>query len=205
MNCILFTRTSTNTQLHVEQIDTLTRVCQEKGWDIKLTYEEVGSGLISGNQRPTLTQMLKDIPANPGINYVVVTNISRLSCRVNDVQKLMQWLHDKNIAIYIANLDLLSIGNEAVFIEQAAIAEQQISDLKNNIIQSNKLKIGRKEGWKKPIKRYQDEHQDIIDLLNNGGDSIRKIASITKKSTTTVQKVKRILIQMGTLVIHPTL
>jgi DNA invertase Pin-like site-specific DNA recombinase len=203
MNCILFTRTSTATNPHDEQVDALTTICQEKGWQAKLTYKEVGSGLISGNQRPTLTKMLKDIPQNPAIDCIMVTNISRLSCKPKDIQKLMQWLHTKNISIYIANLDLLSVGNEEAFMEQADLAEQQITELKQTIVQKNRVKIGRKEGWKKPIKRYQNDHQDIIDLLN-AGESIRKIGHTTGKSTTTIQKIKRIMIQTNQLTIHAT-
>lgn len=194
MNCILFTRTSTNTQPHDEQIDALSSVCDNKNWSIQEIYKEVGSGLISGNQRPVLTKMLKDISANSAIDCVMITNISRLSCKPNDVTKLMQWLHSKNISIYISNLDILSIGNESIIHEQALLAEQQIAELKQTIVQKNKIKIGRKEGYTKPIKRYFNDHQDVIDLLNEDV-SIRKIAAITGKSTTTIQKVKRILIQ----------
>ena len=194
MNCILFTRTSTATQSHDDQIDTLTNVCGDKKWTIQDIYKEVGSGLISGNQRPVLTKMLKDITASNKVDCVMITNISRISCKPNDVTKLIQWLHSKSISIYIANLDILSIGNESVIHEQVLIAEQQIAELKQTIVQKNKIKIGRKEGYIKPIKRYFNDHQDVIDLLNEDV-SIRKIAAMTGKSTTTIQKVKRILIQ----------
>jgi DNA invertase Pin-like site-specific DNA recombinase len=191
MNSILFTRVSTPQQTHDEQVDTLTKISQDKGWSIDTVYREVGSGLISGNLRETLTTMLKYIPTTT-VSVVAVSNISKLSCRPNDVEKLMTWLHSKGISIYVANLDILSIGNEDIIREQALLAEQQINQMKSNYVESNKLPIGRKEGYRKPKISMMLDHKDVADLLKQGY-SIRKVGEMTGKSTTTVQKVKRLL------------
>ncbi len=191
MNSILFTRVSTPQQTHDEQVELLSEIAIKKGWNIDITYKEVGSGLISGNERETLRSMLKYIPT-ANISVVMVANISKLSCRPNDVEKLMTWLHSKNISIYIANLDVLSIGNESIIMEQVQLAEEQINKMKHDYVNSNKLKIGRKEGYRKPKISMMLDHQDIADLLKKGY-SIRKVGEMTGKSTTTVQKVKRLL------------
>ncbi len=191
MQSILFTRVSTSQQTHEEQIAILSKIANDKSWSIENTFREVGSGLISGNQRPTLVSMLKYIPT-VNISTVMVTNISKLSCRPNDIDKLMSWLHSKNISIYLANLDIFSIGNESIVMEQAQIAEQQINQMKNDYVDSNKLKIGRKEGYRKSKTSMLLDHQNIADLLNKGY-SIRKVGEMTGKSTTTIQKIKKLI------------
>ncbi|MBA3984996.1 MAG: recombinase family protein [Flavobacteriales bacterium] len=191
MITILFTRVSNLQNTHDDQINNLTSICKKKNWSIFNIYKETGSGLISGNDRPVLLQMLKDIPS-ANVEAVIISNISRLSCKTKDVERLMKWLHNKNISIYLANLDILSIGNEDVIMEQARIADEQITQLKQNYAEGNLLKTGRKEGYKKSKLSILHDHADVAKLLNLGM-SIRQVGKETGKSTNTVQKVKRLL------------
>jgi transposase-like protein len=70
------------------------------------------------------------------------------------------------------------------------LGEQEIEELRRQFVNKNKIKVGRKEGYRKPKEILVVNHQDIIDLLNKG-TSIRNIGKITGKSTTTIQKVKK--------------
>lgn len=199
MDVIIYTRVTQNNQSNLPQIRLLNDVCQKNGWNIIQTFSEIGSGLISGNQRPTLTSLL-NYTKTTKVDYIICTDIGKLSRKTSDVNKLIEWLHKLKIGIWTAELNESSLDSELSLqrlLKASEKYEKETETMKAALVKRADIlrrkrgaKAGRKEGYKKPEETLLADHKDIIQLLNEGV-SIRKIAKQTNKSTTTVQKVKK--------------
>ena len=99
---------------------------------------------------------------------------------------------------------MLIDGKENPAFNMVAAVLSQIAEMERNNIkerQAEGIAIAKAKGvyqnratrGKVDKEKQLAKHSDIVELLNDGNKSIRRIASLTKKGISTVQRVKNIL------------
>lgn len=139
------------------------------------------------------------------VQVVMVSEISRLGRRVVDVLNFVELLHEKKIALYIQQFNMLTMENgkenpvAKMLLQMLSIgAEMENSQRKIRQyegIQIAKIKqkySGRRVGAKTSPYALLNKYQSVSDLLDKSDLSARRIAGITWHSVNTVLKLKQI-------------
>ena len=139
------------------------------------------------------------------VQVVMVSEISRLGRRVVDVLNFVELLHEKCIALYIRQFNMLTMENgkenpvAKMLLQMLSIgAEMENSQRKirqNEGIQLAKIKQkynGRRIGARTSPSTLLNKYQTISDLLDKSDLSVRHIAGITGHSINTVRKIKQL-------------
>jgi DNA invertase Pin-like site-specific DNA recombinase len=177
------------------------------GYTVVDIYEEKVSGFKKNEQRPVFTKMLEDIKTN-NIDKVLVWELSRIGRSVLQSLQNIQTLHDMNVGIYIKNFNLETLNEDktpnslSMFMVQILFAVANMeskmtlarlqSGYRNHIKKYGTKSVGRKKGSIDSDEKILERHSDVVKLLKRG-ISIRNISAITKKSTNTVLKVKKLI------------
>lgn len=188
------------------QVSDLQAIAIERNLSVEKVFEEKVSGAKTVNERPILQECL-DYAVSNGINTILVSELSRLGRNVDDVLTNVKYCKDNLINVYFQK-EQLSIFNEngnehpfltifiAVLGTCAQIERDNIKFRLNSGRQQfikNGGKLGRKEGYRKPIEQMKEDYKNVIRLLRKGM-AVRDIAKIEGISKTTVMKVKQIFI-----------
>jgi DNA invertase Pin-like site-specific DNA recombinase len=202
-NVVIYTRVSTDKQEYERQIKDLNNYISKQGYNLLNTFSEKVSGAKKNIERPELMNMINYCLSN-NVDKVIISELSRLGRNTIEVLKTVELLTENKISLYILNLGIetlvettkeISISSKLMItmlaefasMERTQIAQRMQSGYKNYV--SNGGKVGRTKGDTKDREQLKEDHADIIRLLNKNL-SIRNIAKITGKSTTTIQKVK---------------
>ena len=108
MEAIIYSRVSSLSQDYERQLINLKNVAQEKGWHVRRTFQEKISGTIKSGSRTEFKSLMDYIEKTP-IQVVMVSEISRLGRRVVDVLNFVELLHEKGIALYIQQFNMLTM------------------------------------------------------------------------------------------------
>jgi DNA invertase Pin-like site-specific DNA recombinase len=204
MEVIIYSRVSSLSQQYERQSINLNIVAQEKGWHVRRTFQEKISGTIKSESRNEFKALLDYIDKTP-IQVVMVSEISRLGRRVVDVLNFVELLHEKGIALYIQQFNLLTLENG----QENPIAKMLLQMLSIGAeMENNQRKIRQLEGiklaklksvYKGRIKGARitpasliNKYQNISDLLDKSDLSVRRIAGITGHSVNTVRRIKQL-------------
>ena len=202
MVAIIYSRVSSLGQDNERQIINLKTVAQGKGWHVRRTFQEKISGTIKSGSRSEFKSLMDYIDKTP-VQVVMVSEISRLGRRVVDVLNFVELLHEKGIALYIQQFNMLTMENN----HENPIAKMLLqmlsigAEMENNQrkirqiegIQLAKLKgvyNGRVKGSRTSVKVLIDKYQNVNDLLDKSELSVRRIAGITRHSINTVRRIK---------------
>ena len=144
-----------------------------------------------------------------GVNYLLLSELSRLGRSTLQVLRSLEILHDAKVSVYIQNLGLytlqpngevnpiasimVTVLAEMANIERANIQYRLNSGRANYIAKGGKL--GRKGGSIKTEERKREEYRETIALLKKGY-SVRNIAKLQGIGVSTVQRVKNLFIRM---------
>jgi DNA invertase Pin-like site-specific DNA recombinase len=204
METLIYSRVSSESQDNQRQIINLKQVAQQKGWHVIRTFQEKVSGTIKSGYRTEFKSLMDYIDKTP-VQIVMVSEISRLGRRVVDVLNFVELLHEKGIALYIQQFNLLTMENGKenpivkMLLQMLSIgAEMENSQRKirqREGIQLAKIKgvyNGRKKGARSSAKVLTEKYQNITDLLDKSELSVRRIAGITGYSINTVRKIKQL-------------
>ena len=135
-----------------------------------------------------------------GIEYIVISEVSRLSRNTNLFEEICENLIKKSINVYSCSERIylfdcdFNINEE--FYNKVVYAEKEAEMIKDRLRQgletfvNNGGVVGRKCGWKKPIEMYKEQYYAEINLLKKGL-SLRKISDITGSGINTIRKVKQ--------------
>lgn len=203
-NVVYYTRVSTDKQEYQRQIKDLNNYISKQGYNLLNSFNEKVSGAKKNTERPELMNMINYCLSNP-VEKIIISELSRLGRNTIEVLKTVELLTENKISLYILNLGIETLVNETkevsissklmitmlaefASMERTQIAQRMQSGYKNYV--SNGGKVGRTKGDTKDKEQLKEDHADIIRLLNKSL-SIRNIAKITGKSTTTIQKVKK--------------
>ena len=110
METIIYSRVSSESQDNERQIINLKQVAQQKGWNVRRTFQEKISGTIKSGSRNEFKALLDYIEKTP-VQVVMVSEVSRVARKVIDVLTFVELLHEKGIALYIQQFNMLTMKN----------------------------------------------------------------------------------------------
>lgn len=208
MNVVLYSRVSSqgNRQSTQRQVAELERFAISRGYTIISSFEEHISGKKKNSERKVLQECISFCIEHHA-EMLLVTEISRLGRTTLEVLKTIEELHQNRINVYIQNLNLetllpdgkinpitsiiTTILAELSSVEWHGIVDRLQSGRKQYIEKGGKL--GRKIGSNKTKEKKQEEYREAITLLNRGY-SIRNVAKLVNKSVSTIQRIKKELV-----------
>ena len=204
MEAIIYSRVSSESQDNERQIINLKTVAQEKGWHVRRTFQEKVSGTTKSGSRNEFKMLLEYIDKTP-VQVIMTSEISRIGRRVVDVLNFVELLHEKGIALYIQQFNLLTMENgkenpvAKMLLQMLSIgAEMENSQRKIRQLEGIQLaKIkgvynGRVNGARSNPSILMNKYQNISDLLDKSELSVRRIAGITGHSINTVRRIKQL-------------
>ena len=131
-------------QEYERQSINLNIVAQEKGWHVKRTFQEKISGTIKSGSRNEFNSLLDYIDKTP-IQIILASEISRIGRRVVDVLNFVEILHEKGIALFIQQFNILTMENN----QENPIAKMLLQMLSIGAeMENNQRKIRQFEGIK---------------------------------------------------------
>lgn len=185
------------------QIRDLEILAKEKSLKVVNTYEEHISGVKKTQERPILTECLNYCFSNH-VNVLLLSELSRLGRNVDDVLSNVKLCKENHLNVYFQK-EQLSIFNSdgkehpflTIFIAVlGTCAEMERENIKFRL-NSGKAqfvakggKVGRKEGYKKPDEKFQEQYAAVIKQLRKGYP-IRMIAKSCGCGISTVQRIKK--------------
>ena len=206
MNVVTYLRVSSTDQNSDRQLINLKEIAGQKNWVVVRNFTEKISGTTKANERREFSEMLKYVEKN-NIKIVMISEISRLGRRVTDILNTIESLHDKGIALYIQQFNMLSIenGKENPTVKLLCQMMSIGAEMENNLRKERQREgvvlaklqqkyKGRKTGAKASPEKVFEKYSDVVDLLQKSELSVRRIASISKRSINTVRKVKELLV-----------
>lgn len=185
------------------QIRDLEILAKEKSLKVVKTYEEHISGAKKTQERPILTECLQYCISNH-VSVLLISELSRLGRNVDDVLSNVKLCKENHLNVYFQK-EQLSIFNAdgkehpflTIFIAVlGTCAEMERENIKFRL-NSGKAqfiakggKVGRKEGYKKPDEKFQEEYAAVIKQLRKGYP-VRMIAKNCGVGISTVQRIKK--------------
>ena len=185
------------------QIRDLELLAKQRNLIIEKTYEEHISGAKKTQDRPVLKECLNYCFTND-IDILLISELSRLGRNADDVLANVRLCKEKHLNVYFQK-EQLSIFNEdgkehpflTIFIAVlGTCAEMERENIKFRL-NSGKAKfiaeggkVGRKEGYKKPDEKLQEEYAGVIKMLRKGYP-IRMIAKSEGVGISTVMRIKK--------------
>lgn len=202
-NALIIARCSTN-----ENRQDVTRQTEELTAKYKSQFQIVKTFAYyqSGTQNETTnTDMLAFAIAN-NINFIIVSEISRISRKVVNVLQFIERCNEAGINVIIDNYNLRTLNNDGsinTMVQMmlsigASFAQMELIQTKTRLASGRQKfindggKLGRRTGSDKDVATLKKDHADICKFLRQG-QSIRNIMALTGKSSGTVQKIKKLL------------
>ena len=185
------------------QIRDLEILANQRNLKIEKTYEEHISGAKKTQDRPVLKECL-DYCFTNNIDVLLISELSGLGRNVDDVLANVRLCKEKHLNVYFQK-EQLSIFNEdgkehpflTIFIAVlGTCAEMERENIKFRL-NSGKApylakggKVGRKQGYKKPDEKLQEEYAGVIKMLRKGYP-VRMIAKSEGVGISTVMRIKK--------------
>ncbi len=202
---IIYARVSTAGQDYERQLSELRELAHSRNYQVVKEFSEKVSGAKLVAERTALSELLEFVEHNK-VDKVLIYECSRLSRRAVDFLSVIEYLTAKKVSLYIHQNGLetllpnktpnpiatLVLGILAQFnsLERSLIRSRMESGY--NHYRSKGGTVGRKVGYRKSDEAMKEQYQEDIKLLKKG-ISLRNISKITGTSTSTLQKVKRLL------------
>lgn len=202
---VIYARVSTNAQDYDRQLHDLREYAARQGYEVVKEFSEKISGAKKVEERQAMTELL-DYTSKHKIDKILIYECSRLSRRAVDFLQLIETFNERKISVFILQNGLetmlpdgkvnpiatLVLGILAQFnaMERGLIRSRMQSGYTN--YRTNGGKVGRKDGYNKPIEAYKEEYAEELRLLKRGY-SLRNISKITGTSVTTIRKVAELI------------
>lgn len=205
---VLLLRVSTNSQDYEYQHQTLTELCERKGWEIVKVFANKVSGAKKNEERQEIVDLI-DYVKNNHVDRVVATEISRIGRDTLEALKTIEILNEHHVNLYLANYNIETLNHNGEVNPIARLILTiclEISSYERNLIRyrmkagyedylrkrkENKelYPLGRKSTYKKDAERYREQYSKELSLLRKG-ISLRNIHAITGTSVTTLRKIR---------------
>lgn len=185
------------------QIRDLEILAKQRNLIIEKTYEEHISGAKKKEERPILTECL-DYCFTNNIDVLLISELSRLGRNADDVLANVRLCKEKHLNVYFQK-EQLSIFNDdgkehpflTIFIAVlGTCAEMERENIKFRLNSGKDQylarggKVGRKQGYKKPDEKLQEEYAGVIKMLRKGYP-VRMIAKSEGVGISTVMRIKK--------------
>lgn len=202
---VIYSRVSSvgDRQDTTRQVKDLEALAKQRNLQIEKTYEEHISGAKKAQERPILKECL-DYCFTNDIDILLISELSRLGRNVDDVLANVRLCKEKRLNVYFQKEQLSIFGEDGkehpfltIFIAVlGTCAEMERENIKFRL-NSGKAqfiakggKVGRKEGYKKPDEKLQEEYAGVIKLLRKGYP-VRMIAKNEGVGISTVMRIKK--------------
>lgn len=205
MKAVIYARVSTAVQDYERQLAELREYAARMNYEVVREFSEKISGAKKIVQREALTDLLSFVVANK-IDKVLIYECSRLSRRAVDFLQVIEYLTEQRISVHILQNGLETLlpngqPNPIASLVLGILA--QFNSMERHLIRSRMEsgynhyrcmggKVGRKTGYRKDNEQMKAQYSKDIQLLRKGL-SLRNISAITGTSTSTLQKIKRII------------
>lgn len=202
MKVVLFARVSTLAQDYERQVNELTALANQNGWNVVGIFAEKISGAKRNVERTELLRMVEYVEAN-NVDKIVVTELSRLGRDTLQVLEVIELFNQKKISLYIENYHietltedgkvnpmsqfLITILAEVARMERKTIKERMDSGYQN--FRANGGLVGRKQGCRKSDEAMKEEYAEEIRLIRKGY-SLRNVSKLTHTSVNTLRKLR---------------
>lgn len=205
MTAVIYARVSSvgDRQSTARQVKDLLDYASYKKMDVCKVFEEHISGAKKNEERPVLCEAIQYCKEHC-ISTLLVSELSRMGRNAFEVLASVKELIDSGINLYIQKEQFNLLGDNgkpSLFapimlatlstcaqLEHESITFRLQSGRKQYIAKGGKL--GRKPGSVKSIEQKKEEYKDVITLLRKGY-VIRDVAKLTRKSISTVQRIKK--------------
>ncbi len=204
---VIFSRVSTLAQDYQRQTDELLEYADKMGYSVEKVFEEKISGAKKNEERKELMAMMSFIKSNR-IEKVLTWELSRIGRNAVQVLQVIEMLNEAEISLFIKNYNLETLNSNGTINPLSQFMVQILNSVnemeRQTIVQRlrsgysaarNKgIKVGRKSGVQvKSNDQFLKENKEVAKLLKQGF-SVRKVMKLTDRSSGTVQKVKKLII-----------
>jgi DNA invertase Pin-like site-specific DNA recombinase len=203
----LFIRVSMQKQDYNRQVTELTTFCAQKGWEVTKIIANKITGTKSNKDRHDIDELFKTANGKT-YNKVVVSEISRIGRTSKGIRSVIDYLHDRKIAVVFKNLGGLESlddnGSETMVMNiviavHAEMAQEEKREQRDRIIsglehakKSGKI-LGRpkeKESRSSFLSKYK---KLVIDIKR--GLSLNELRTLHKISKNTAIKARRYVLE----------
>ena len=207
---VLLLRVSTNAQDYEYQHNTLSELCERKGWEIVKVFANKVSGAKKNEDRKEIVELI-DFVKNNHVDRVVATEISRIGRDTLEALKTIEFLSEHKVNLYLANYNietLLPSGEVNPIARLILTICLEISSYERNLIryrmkagyedylkrrkEDKSLRLGRSSEYRKSEEAYRQQYSKELSLLRKG-ISLRNVQQLTGTSVGTLRRLKQYL------------
>lgn len=203
---VILARVSTDKQQYERQIVELTDFCNRMDWEVVEVLANKVSGALKIEEREEIQNLVAYVKENR-IKRVVCLEISRIGRNTLEALKVIQFLTDNGVSLYVKNYNLETldcngkinpIANlictillEIASMERLTIRERMESGRKQYIERCRKegIKMGRPSTYRKSKEEYKEQYPKEIALIRKGL-SLKNISAITGTAINTIRKIR---------------
>jgi DNA invertase Pin-like site-specific DNA recombinase len=176
-----------------------------------LTILERVSGTVPFKDRPKVKEKLLPLISSGKLTELITEEYSRLGRSMGDVIQTLEWLDGLGINVTVRNIGLQSRPNgkrnpiwKMISSVMSSLYEMELENIKERTATGRMVylqkggKLGRPAGSTESEKDFiSKESSKLIKKYIDKGLSIREVSRITKSSTKTVLKVKKLLLKIN--------
>ena len=203
---VILARVSTQAQDYQRQVTELQEYCDRAGWEVTRVFANKVSGAKAVTERTEIVEMVEYIKNND-VKRVVCLEISRLGRNTLEALKVINYLNENGVSLYVKNYNLETLVDgkvnpvaslictillEIASMERLTIKERMTSGRNQYIAKCKEqgIKMGRPSSYRKSDETYKEQYQKEISLLRKG-ISLRNIQAITGTAVGTLRKLSR--------------
>ena len=206
---VILARVSTDRQEFKRQINELSEYCDKMSWNVSEIFANKISGAKKLEEREEILSLVEYVKKNK-IKRVVCLEISRLGRNTLEALKLIQFLTENGVSLYVKNYNLETLDSkgkvnpiaslictillEIASMERLTIKERMESGRKQYIENCKKegIKMGRPSTYRKSKEEYKKQYCKEISLIRKGL-SLSNISKLTGTAINTIRKIKNII------------
>ena len=203
---VILASVSTQAQDYQRQVTELQEYCNRAGWEVTRVFANKVSGAKAVAERTEIVEMVEYIKSND-VKRVVCLEISRLGRNTLEALKVINYLNEHGVSLYIKNYNLETLVDGKVnpvsslictilleigSLERNSIIERTTSGRNQYIAKCKEqgIKMGRPSSYRKSDEMYKEQYQKEISLLRKG-ISLRNVQAITGTAVGTLRKLSR--------------
>ena len=203
---VILARVSTQAQDYQRQVTELQEYCDRAGWEVTRVFANKVSGAKAVTERAEIVEMVEYIKNND-VKRVVCLEISRLGRNTLEALKVISYLNENGVSLYVKNYNLETLIDgkvnpvaslictillEIASMERLTIKERMTSGRNQYIAKCKEqgIKRGRPSSYRKSDASYKEQYGKEISLLKKG-ISLRNVAQLTGTSVNTLRKLRQ--------------
>ena len=203
---VILARVSTQAQDYQRQVTELQEYCNRVGWEVTRVFANKVSGAKAVTERTEIVEMVEYIKSND-IQRVVCLEISRLGRNTLEALKVINYLNENGVSLYVKNYNLETLVDgkvnpvaslictillEIASMERLTIKERMTSGRNQYIAKCREqgIKMGRPNSYRKSDASYKEQYGKEISLLKKG-ISLRNVSQLTGTSVNTLRKLRQ--------------